>query len=67
MEYHVKGVRVDLARRTYVERAHRRGIAVQFWTINDPDEMRFLIELGADAIMTDDPKLLKSVLDEYRK
>lgn len=67
IEYNVKGVRVDLARRTYVERAHRRGIAVQFWTINDPDEMRFLIELGADAIMTDDPKLLKSVLDEYRK
>lgn len=33
---------------------------------NDPDEMRELIELGCDCIMTDNPVLLKSVLDEYR-
>ena len=42
------------------------NIAVQFWTINDADDMRFLIERGVDAIMTDDPLLLKQVLDEYR-
>ena len=67
MEYNIKGIRLDLTWKTYIERAHRRNIAVQFWTINDADDMRFLIERDVDAIMTDDPQLLKSVLDEYRK
>jgi glycerophosphoryl diester phosphodiesterase len=67
VSYTVKGVRLDLTRQTYIDRAHRRNIAVQFWTINDADEMRFLIERDVDAIMTDDPLLLKQVLDEYRK
>ena len=30
------------------------------------DEMRELIELGCDAIMTDNPILLKQVLAEYK-
>ena len=41
-------------------------MAVQYWTINDEETMRELIDKGCDAIMTDDPKLLKSVLDSYR-
>lgn len=60
------GIDIPLASRTLIKRAHRRNIAVQYWTINDADEMRRLIELGCDCIMTDDPELLKSVLDEYR-
>ncbi len=47
-------------------RGHRRNIAVQYWTINDADEMRELIELGCDCIMTDNPVLLKQVLEEYQ-
>ena len=60
------GIELDLAKKTIIKRAHRRNIAVQFWTINDPDEMRELIELGCDCIMTDNPKLLKQVLEEYK-
>lgn len=59
------GIELSLDRKTLIRRAHRRNIAVQYWTINDPDEMRTLIELGCDCIMTDDPALLKSVLEEY--
>ncbi len=59
-------IKVWLDKATIIRRAHRRNIAVQYWTINDPDEMRTLIELGCDCIMTDDPILLKSVLEEYR-
>ena len=66
LSYTIKGVKLDLTRRTYVERCRRRNIAVQYWTINDEEEMRRLIELGADAIMTDDPLLLKQVLEESR-
>lgn len=61
------GITISLDNKGLIERAHRRNIAVQYWTINDPDEMRKLIELGCDAIMTDNPKLLKEVLVEYQK
>ncbi|MBQ8689836.1 MAG: hypothetical protein IJ515_05690 [Clostridia bacterium] len=60
------GIELNLTKKTIIKRAHKRNIAVQYWTINDPDEMRELIELGCDCIMTDNPELLKSVLDEYR-
>ncbi len=61
------GITLKLDKSTIIKRAHRRNIAVQYWTINDADEMRKLIELGCDCIMTDNPKLLKSVLEEYKK
>lgn len=60
------GITINLDKRTFIKRAHRRNIAVQYWTINDAETMRKLIELGCDCIMTDNPELLKSVLDEYR-
>ena len=60
------GVTINLDNSTYIDRAHRRNVAVQYWTINDAETMRELIELGCDCIMTDNPALLQSVLDEYR-
>lgn len=60
------GITVPLDSKSLIRRAHRRNIAVQYWTINGENEMRHLIELGCDCIMTDDPVLLKSVLEEYR-
>ncbi len=61
------GVMIYLNNSSIINTAHERNVAVQYWTINDPDEMRQLIELGCDAIMTDNPKLLKEVLAEYEK
>ncbi len=66
MSYKIKGIKLNLTRKNYIKRAHRRNMAVQYWTINDADDMRFLIDLDVDAIMTDDPKLLKKVLEEYK-
>ena len=56
----------NLATERMIRKAHEHNLAVQYWTIDDPDDMRYLIELGADAIMTDRPSLLKKVLDEYK-
>ena len=61
------GIEIGLVNQGLVNRAHKRNVAVQYWTINDADDMRRLIELGCDCIMTDDPILLKSVLEEYGK
>ena len=60
------GIMIYLNSKSLINQAHRRNIAVQYWTINDADEMRELIELGCDAIMTDNPILLKQVLEEYK-
>lgn len=60
------GITIRLDKKSYIKRAHRRNIAVQYWTINDAETMRELIEMGCDCIMTDNPALLASVLDEYR-
>lgn len=60
------GIEIPLDSGCLIRRAHRRNVAVQYWTINDAEEMRHLIGLGCDAIMTDDPELLKAVLEEYR-
>ncbi len=41
---------------------HARGIAVHVWTIDDEAEMRALLALGVDGIVTDRPDVLKRVL-----
>ncbi len=45
-----------------VRRAHAAGLHVHVWTIDDPDQMRALLELGVDGLMTDRTDLLKDVL-----
>lgn len=45
-----------------VEHFHRLGIPVHVWTVDDEDEMRALLDLGVDGIVTDRPDLLGRVL-----
>ncbi len=44
---------LDVAHPRLIQAAHARGLAVQVWTINDPDEMAALLALDVDAIITD--------------
>jgi glycerophosphoryl diester phosphodiesterase len=39
-----------------IEVCHARGAAVYVWTVNEPGLARTLVEMGADAIITDDPR-----------
>jgi glycerophosphoryl diester phosphodiesterase len=48
--------------RRFIETAHRRGLVVHVWTINDPVEMHRLLDLGVDGIMTDRPTVLRDVM-----
>ena len=50
--------RYPLVSEGLVREAHARGVAVNVWTVNDPDAMRALDAAGVDAIMGDDPSRL---------
>ncbi len=41
-----------------VERAHATGTEVHVWTVNEPDDMAFVLGLGVDAVITDRPGTL---------
>jgi glycerophosphoryl diester phosphodiesterase len=36
-----------------VERAHALGLAVNTWTVNGPGDLRAMVELGVDTVITD--------------
>jgi glycerophosphoryl diester phosphodiesterase len=55
---------IPLVTERFVAAAHRRGVQVHVWTIDDRAEMQRLLDLGVDGIMTDRPEVLKDVLVE---
>lgn len=44
--------------------AHRAGMEVIPWTVDDPDTMRYLMDLGIDGLITDRPDRLRAVIEE---
>ncbi|WP_336645471.1 glycerophosphodiester phosphodiesterase family protein [Microbacterium sp. USHLN186] len=46
-----------------VRAAHRLDVEVHVWTVNDPAEMRRLVEAGADGIVTDRTELALDALN----
>lgn len=56
------GRRVTVVSDRFVRSAHRRGVAVHVWTIDEAAEMHRLLDLGVDGIMTDHPEVLRDVL-----
>jgi len=62
MQVPVRWGRVRVVDAALVRAAHRAGLPVHVWTVNDETEMRRLLDLGVDGLMTDRPRLLRDVL-----
>ena len=53
---------LPLVTRRFIEAAHASNVRVDAWTINEAEEMRRLLDLGVDVIMTDRPGTLADML-----
>jgi len=58
------GIRLD--GRRFIKRCRDLGLRVEYWVVDDPEEARRLIDLGATGIMSDDPALIAPVFEERR-
>jgi glycerophosphoryl diester phosphodiesterase len=54
--------RIRIVTRGLVREAHRCGLRVDVWTIDEEADMRRLLDWGVDGIMTDRPDILARVL-----
>lgn len=57
----VRWRRLRVVDRRFVRYAHRLGLQVHVWTIDEPTEMNELLDLGVDGIMTDHVDVLRDV------
>lgn len=57
-------LRGDAARTEIVDPAHAAGIAVNVWTVDEPDDIRTMIDLGVDAVITNRPDLALTIRAE---
>ncbi len=47
----------------YVERMHRAGQRVHVWTVDDPSDVELCVKLGVDAIITNKPREVRTLVD----
>ncbi|HEV7205969.1 MAG TPA: glycerophosphodiester phosphodiesterase family protein [Jatrophihabitans sp.] len=47
----------------FVARAHARGLPVYVWTVDEPQDVRFVLDLGVDTIITDRPGEVRALLE----
>jgi len=50
-----------------VREANKKEKKIFVWTVNYPEEMKKLIDLGVDGIITDVPDVLKGVLESSHR
>lgn len=55
---------VSLVTPELVQSAHHRGLQVNVYTVDDPDDQRRLVEMGVDGIFTNVPAQLRDLLAE---
>jgi glycerophosphoryl diester phosphodiesterase len=62
-----ESLNIPIMTRRFIREAHARNLAVEPWTVDDPELMKQYINWGVDGIMTDRPDLMIGVLKEMGK
>lgn len=65
-EVPVKTKGVNVVTEHFIKQARKKGNVVVPWTINDPKEMKKLLKMGVDGIITDHPKLAADVIRKHK-
>ena len=55
-------ITINCATKAMVKAAHRRNQSVTYWTINQEEQMKEIISIGADVITTNAPDVLAKLL-----
>ncbi|MEG2450362.1 MAG: glycerophosphodiester phosphodiesterase family protein, partial [Clostridia bacterium] len=55
---------LNFGTKAVIDYAHKYGLAVQYWTINDPVKIAELCANGADCIMTDNPEAGYNIINK---
>jgi glycerophosphoryl diester phosphodiesterase len=50
-----------------ISQAHKKGMAIHVWTVNDTVTMTRMVELGVDNVITDKPAEMRRLLEERAK
>ena len=53
----------EIVTEAFLAEAHRRGMQVHVWTIDERAEIERLLDVGVDGVMTDRPAVLKELLE----
>lgn len=53
---------IRLVSKRFVSFAHSLGIGVHVWTLNEPEEIVQALDAGVDAIISDDPVLVREII-----
>ncbi len=56
---------INTGTKAFINYAHKYDIAVQYWTINDADAAEYLINNGADTIMSDYPDMVWDIVEAF--
>ena len=51
----------------WIKQAQKLGLTVNVWTVNEEEDLRWVIEQGVDYITTDNPVLAKKLIAEMCK
>lgn len=57
-----KGLKIVTPR--FIKSMQKKGYVIQVWTINEREDMKRLLDMGVDGVMTDDPAELVKVVQE---
>ena len=64
LDYNIK---VWKKKKSWIKQAQKRGLIVNAWTVNSEEDIRWCIQNGVDYITTDDPMLVKQIIEEMCK